>query len=483
MASLGSISTSALAAYNENTLAAANFNINFALIRLDAPVEFHGVAQSLTPARRKNAEEGVSHQTARKLGALFENVFEIKKGVLKAYGQRASEISALERLNLKGKSSGGMFQEHMGADATAIWAAATSGLTAIAINMLGCMLAELFSGPEATSVWVELVTRRRADIVEECDGTEISHLALKEAARQEISRTELADWDASTRAWLRCGRRTEKERHKRLQRVLSDLDISVDGSTEPYTSVVRAFNGAMQVMDNIMRGRPQSVQNGSILLALSAWHLFPDLLVYATKEESVVFHDPLFAGAAKLTIGLSNPQPGTGEGFHWSLSLGQLQYYGAAKLVSRSARRDASRVSFDEFCLGVLGSFLSGPGYDHNDIHLCCGLLQKIFHQLKDKPFVNHPSSWPSLLERAAQTVTDSQGPELADALMLVKAGVRHGSAFLGTHQAFRPMFGLALFDNLPKLIQSTGQRVEFMRRMVRHFRLPASRLVIRYKR
>lgn len=90
----------------------------------------------------------------------------------------------------------------MGADGTAIWAAATSGPNAIPVLLLGCMLARIWSGPEATSLWVELVDHKRREIEESCTGDSTSHYVLLQAAHQEITRPNLADWDASTRAWL-----------------------------------------------------------------------------------------------------------------------------------------------------------------------------------------------------------------------------------------------------------------------------------------
>lgn len=50
-----------------------------------------------------------------------------------------------------------MFASHLGADSTSIWAAVTSGPGAIAVHLLACMLARLFTDLEAISVWVELV--------------------------------------------------------------------------------------------------------------------------------------------------------------------------------------------------------------------------------------------------------------------------------------------------------------------------------------
>ena len=56
---------------------------------------------------------------------------------------------------------------------------------------------------EAISIWVELVKKRRDEVE---DGWKMNH-AVFESSRisgyQDISREDLARWDASVRAWLR----------------------------------------------------------------------------------------------------------------------------------------------------------------------------------------------------------------------------------------------------------------------------------------
>jgi hypothetical protein len=109
------------------------------------------------PCRRKQAEIGSSHTTARKLGALFEHILPSTPELFKAYGQRASHIAVFPASSVVGSLNSGPFASHVGVDGTSIWAAATSGKRAIAVHLLACMLARIWKGPEAISVWVELV--------------------------------------------------------------------------------------------------------------------------------------------------------------------------------------------------------------------------------------------------------------------------------------------------------------------------------------
>lgn len=59
------------------------------------------------------------------------------------HGRRVTEIAEMPSVNPKGSQSDGAFADHVGADRTTIWAAATSGQEVIAIHLLACMLARI----------------------------------------------------------------------------------------------------------------------------------------------------------------------------------------------------------------------------------------------------------------------------------------------------------------------------------------------------
>lgn len=107
---------------------------------MTAPIEFEGVGQVLSTLRRDAAESGSTHITARKLAALFETIVPPTPVLYEAYGRRASEICQHYEENERGVERRGLFADFAGPDATSIWAAATSGKTAIAIHLLACLL-------------------------------------------------------------------------------------------------------------------------------------------------------------------------------------------------------------------------------------------------------------------------------------------------------------------------------------------------------
>lgn len=101
MAAIGKFAASVVSATNENTIGLANFNIDFSLVKIEAPVEYQGLRSALSTRRIENAEQGQVHRTARRLGALFEQILPPIKTLAEAYDRRASEIAALEKTSHK----------------------------------------------------------------------------------------------------------------------------------------------------------------------------------------------------------------------------------------------------------------------------------------------------------------------------------------------------------------------------------------------
>lgn len=253
MTSFGKISNSLIQGTNENTFALANINFDFSLLSFAAPGEFAGLGSALAHSRRENAEHGALHRTARKLGALFEGVVPQVPHLMSAYGKRASEIMKNPGLNPSGKADEhGPFAAFVGADATSIWAAATSGGPSIAIHLLGCLLARSFSDPtKSISALVELVHERQRQIRSEGNAfsSTDSHMAALMAAEQPIQRDELQQWDASTRAWLQTADSAMQKEYIQLKLILQNISLPVTSGSSLYDGVVRAWKQAMNGLE------------------------------------------------------------------------------------------------------------------------------------------------------------------------------------------------------------------------------------------
>jgi hypothetical protein len=319
MASVGKFMSSLTSVSNEVTIAVAQFNMDFTLMKVEAPHEYQGLGSALSPSRREQAETGLPHTTARKLGALFEHIIPDTPRLYAAYGQRASDIAKSDSAHAT-ISRSGPFSAHEGLDGTSLWAAATSGKRAIAMHLLGCMLSKIWKGPEAISVWVELVVRRKNEIMAGFDEGSMQSTANLMAARQEITRANLAAWDASARAWLQTADERNQLRQTQLRLVLDNISIPVNSQQDLYQSVLKAWTNALVMVESLVAGMSQSVNDGGVLLALSAWHLYPDMLVLGSTTARIEQNDPLVGMGGILTMGLHH-KDASGRGFfglcHW----------------------------------------------------------------------------------------------------------------------------------------------------------------------
>jgi hypothetical protein len=198
MATLGNMQLALVSGQQQTTLSAATFNFDFTLMKVAPPKEYEGLGQCLSVRRKAEAEDGLLHAVARKLGALFAGDVPAVPNLISAYGERASEISLNPKANPACSRTYSVFADHVGADATSLWAAATSGRSAITIHLLSCMLARIWSSAEAISIWTELVASRKDQLRRRLENDEFQ-MSDATSTRIEITRDQLAAWDNSAR--------------------------------------------------------------------------------------------------------------------------------------------------------------------------------------------------------------------------------------------------------------------------------------------
>jgi hypothetical protein len=74
----------------EPNFSLATLNINFSLVKLEAPAEFKPGAYCYS---QTEAEDGIPHTADRKLGALFQNWVSQIPHLVRAYGLQAEETA------------------------------------------------------------------------------------------------------------------------------------------------------------------------------------------------------------------------------------------------------------------------------------------------------------------------------------------------------------------------------------------------------
>lgn len=103
----------------------------------------------------------------------------------------------------------------------------------------------------------------------------------------------------------------------------------------------------MIAMNRLVQGIPQQAQDGAILLAMSSWHLYPNMEVLLEETKDIKQHDELMNGAL-LTISAYGAIHNK-EGVFWSLPLARMRYYSAPVVAERQIASKASRVTIREF--------------------------------------------------------------------------------------------------------------------------------------
>jgi hypothetical protein len=234
--------------------------------------------------------------------------------------------------------------------------------------------------------------------------------------------------------------------------ILENVQTLVNKKTETYSSVISAWQNALIQMEGLINGVSQEAQGGDIILGLSAWHLFPDLMVVAPRPIPVQQRDPIFAHGGVLTIGLVNLSTEE-RGVHWSLPLAHLRHYGVPVVSSGSIdSNERSRISTGELLLATFGCILQGWGEAGNNTLQAVTWLDNVFKLLEKSRSAGGRSasillegdaafSWFSLLLAAARQYLESQGIERKIANKLVLLGRKHGKRFLD--RPAEPLFGL----------------------------------------
>lgn len=474
---------------NELSLAAANFNLDFTLVKLEAPIEFGAVQDSLSPFRRKEAEGGGLHRTARKLGALFQGIVSPSPALLSAYGTRVSQIADKQKIEPSERAKHGIFSYISGSDASSVWAAATSGENAILVHLLACMVAAIFDAPQAVALWMELIDRRKTEL-ENTKEPGIDYgkaIAFAMAVKQQFTRDELATWDNGARAWLQSANVVMRRQRETALEYTDTAATIVNPINDVYLSVVRAWEDAVISMDSLVRGVPQKVRNGAVLLAMNSWHLYPDLCVLSRGPDVLFQHDDLIVDSGILSIDLE-PAIDTSESrsVSWSLPLSYIRYYGDPVVIKSQISVDSSRITMEQFSYVLLGCAVSawGGSNDFNtssEVIDTLSLLMDAMLQTKilvtEEPVeadirqvkkVLNKDSWVGQLFGAVEHWKRAKKNERAVLEKLINHGRRHGQFLCGLPEHPAPFFGLGHLPSLFSLLNGTEARIACLRQFAK---------------
>jgi len=76
---------------------------------------------------------------------------------------------------------------------------------------------------------------------------------------------------------------------KHVDLILKNINIPVSTGPKIYSNVLGDWKSAMTGLETLLLGVPQQIWDASVFLALSSWHIFPDLFVLGKKATNVKF--------------------------------------------------------------------------------------------------------------------------------------------------------------------------------------------------
>ncbi|EQL30988.1 hypothetical protein BDFG_06621 [Blastomyces dermatitidis ATCC 26199] len=222
----------------ETTLAFANLNFAFSLGGSKG-ISWSG---NSCPAIVANPPRlGLRISPRGNFGAPFAQVVPSIPKLEEEYGKRVSEIAGSSDINPQGLRSDGIFADYIGADGTPIWAAATSGSPTISVHLLTCMLARVWSAPEAISIWSELVAERKRALGTVNHAEPLGYGDLL-ASHVQMSREQLAEWDNRARVWLRRADQAKKIEQTQVKLILDNITVCVNARPPTtYASTIDAW--------------------------------------------------------------------------------------------------------------------------------------------------------------------------------------------------------------------------------------------------
>ena len=304
------------------------------------------------------------------------------------------------------------------------------------------------------------------------------------------------------RAWLQTADRAKCVQQTQLRLISDNISLPVSTEFNVFESVMRCWTTAMVTMNDLVDGKPQRVQSGGLLLALSAWQLCPDISVQSTSPQLVKQGDHLVTQGGILTVGLQNHTNFADDGVYWSLPLAHLKVYGKPVQTTRYQGINRTQVTLTQLLCLTLGSIFSLWNVLEADLDHATEVVYLLSQAMQSGTtrWLQSQLPWLQMLGRAAKDYMSSNGFVRDEYARLIAYGHRRCTVFVAEREdTLPPFFGLThtptafgLFtpyndpSNPAKVKTVTERWADFLRQWAnssRHkFRHKLSGSIIRYR-
>lgn len=227
-----------------------------------------------------------------------------------------------------------------------------------------------------------------------------------------------------------------------------------------HAVVMRSWTKALQTLEKLIAGIPQNIQDPEAFLGLSAWHLYPDIVVVGGDMQHVIQYDDLVARGGIMTLGLHCSTAEGQKGITWSLPLSHLRYYGKPVNSSRTLSPSEARITFVQLLYVSIGCLTRGWATTSTQtMRFFIALSYPYKKAEKALP------QWLGILCHAAIDFQSLHGRELTEAEQLFKLGRRRCDTFFSHDgQELVMGFGLCNPGALVYNLRDSETRIKWLR-------------------
>lgn len=252
---------------------------------------------------------------------------------------------------------------------------------------------------------------------------------------------------------------------------------------------MKTWNNALIVINKLVEGQPQRIHDGGILLALSSWHLYPDMSVFEIEPHKVLQNDALVAQGGMISLGLQNNREGADDGVWWSLPLAHMRYYGEPIVSTRNTGVGTAKITFQQFLFVALGSVLSTWDVSEHNFEPALTVMTHLGDDFdiltngKTQWKVRRQAKWLQALSSASQTFNSLPVGDREEHRRLITFGMRRCSNLLGESQkGLCPVFGLSNISLMLEHMVNMEDKINLLRQWAIHCSPKLDSAVIRFR-
>lgn len=266
--------------------------------------------------------------------------------------------------------------------------------------------------------------------------------------------------------------------------LISQSNSAMPTGNDVYAVVKKVWQSSIRTVEKLLSGESYRTSTSEPLLALLAWHLYPDMTIVGPDTADVLPEDPLFGAGGILTIGMPENGPQGKNGITWSLPLSHLRFYSKPVRQTHSLGLDSDRIYFDDLKYLVLGAVTGGWFTKAGGLSKVLDFLNALINCLRPHNFQafdtnsleTNPDSvesdelpqWLEIRWQAAREIQSSQGQLRTDRERLYKLGHRRGLGFLSSTASQVPeAFGLTDFETFINQYSDHEEKIKTVRKLL----------------